>query len=338
MKLSFRQIEPFVKSPDPKARVILVYGPDAGLMKERANIIGKTQVPDLSDPFNVVVLSSDIIAEDPARLIDEANAISMMGGNRLIKIEDATDKISTTLKTYLENASAETLIILEGGDLGPRSPLRKLCESAKNAAALPCYIESEQDLTRFINDTMRAHNIQIDRDAAAWLAINISGDRMKARSELDKIVTYKINDPSPVSLTDVQNCCGEAGATTLDDLIYATASRNTKKAMECYNTLAEEGTNFVVILRSLQGHFRKLHLTQSHMAAGQSMEIAIKNIRPPLFFKVKPLFQRQLSDWHMNTVEKILERLTSLEADCKKTGAPTETLCAQAILAISKSR
>ena len=52
MKLKFREIEPFVKHPNPAARVILVYGPDAGLIKERAEIMGKTIAPDLNDPFN----------------------------------------------------------------------------------------------------------------------------------------------------------------------------------------------------------------------------------------------------------------------------------------------
>ena len=54
MKLSFKQIESFVKSPDPKARAILVYGPDQGLMKERSRIMAKTVNPDLNDPFNVI--------------------------------------------------------------------------------------------------------------------------------------------------------------------------------------------------------------------------------------------------------------------------------------------
>ena len=46
MKLTWKQIDPFLKSPDPKARVVLVYGPDDGLMRERAIMIAKTVTPD----------------------------------------------------------------------------------------------------------------------------------------------------------------------------------------------------------------------------------------------------------------------------------------------------
>ena len=71
MKLTWKQIEPFVKSPDPKARVVLIYGPDDGLMRERAKTIGKTVTEDLDDPFNVATLTTDLLAEDPViELID----------------------------------------------------------------------------------------------------------------------------------------------------------------------------------------------------------------------------------------------------------------------------
>ncbi|MBX2834579.1 MAG: DNA polymerase III subunit delta, partial [Micavibrio sp.] len=113
MKLSYREIEPFVKQPNPAARVILVYGPDYGLVKERAQIMGKTVIADLNDPFNAVTLSTDIILTDPARLNDEANAMSMMGGDRLIRVDNASDKLTTYLKVYLENPSNSALVILE---------------------------------------------------------------------------------------------------------------------------------------------------------------------------------------------------------------------------------
>ena len=87
MKIAFRDIEGFVRQPSPAVRVILVYGPDQGLMRERAKSMAASVVEDLNDPFNVAVLSSDALKEDPARLSDEANAMSMMGGKRLVRVE-----------------------------------------------------------------------------------------------------------------------------------------------------------------------------------------------------------------------------------------------------------
>ncbi|MCC6598317.1 MAG: DNA polymerase III subunit delta [Alphaproteobacteria bacterium] len=338
MKLSFRDIESFVKKPNPAARVILIYGPDSGLMKERSKTIGLSVVADINDPFNAVTLSADGLGEDPARLADEAFAISMMGGDRLIRIENAADKLTPLLKDYLQNPGENALVLLEAGELGPRSTLRLLCEKAKNAAALPCYIEDERDLGRLIRETLQAENLSIEPEAAAWLAAGISGDRLKARSEIEKLLLYKGTDKTPVTPEDVRAVCGETGALALDDLVYATAGGDTAKALKTYNQLMEEGVSFVMVLRGLQGQFRRLHLVRAHMEEGADMDQALKKLSPPLFFKQEPAFRAQLQRWSLKGLNLILQKLMELEAQCKRTGAPVETLCAQAILGISKTK
>jgi len=338
MKLSSRDIEPFVKSPDPAARVIVIYGPDNGLMKERAKLIGLTIVADLNDPFNAATLSASDLAEDPARLSDETGAISMMGGDRLIRITDGGDKLTPLIKDYLQNPSNSTLIIIEAGDLNARSSLRKLCETAKNAAALPCYVEDERDLARLIRDMMAQEKLGIDQDAIGWLAANINGDRTRARSELEKLILYKGQAEGTITLHEAMTICGNSGASSMDELTNATANGNSVLAVKNYNKLLEEGISFIAILRSLQNHFKRLHQARSAIEAGNSADQAMKSLSPPIFFKNQTAFRGQLSRWRAGTLLKALAKLSDIEADCKKTGAPAETLCAQTILGLSKMR
>lgn len=70
--------------------------------------MGASVVADMNDPFNVAVLSAEILSEDPARLSDEARAMSLMGGARLVRIEGASDKHTTLLKDYLADPSPDT--------------------------------------------------------------------------------------------------------------------------------------------------------------------------------------------------------------------------------------
>lgn len=337
MKLAFRQIEPFVKKPDPAARVILVYGPDDGLMRERAKQMGMTVVSDYNDPFNVAVLNGDTLPSDSSRLNDEANAISMMGGDRLVRVENASDKIAEVVKDYLQNPSPAALVILEAGELGPRSKLRALCEKAANAAAVPCYVEDERDLMRLIREILQEANLRIEPEASSWLASNIAGDRRRARSEIEKLVLYMNGVASTITTEDVQACIGEAGARSLDELVYGVAGNNAGEALRAYNQLMEEGVNFTTVLRSLLNHFRRLHMTKSRMEAGESQEEAIKKLTPPVFFKQEQAFKAQVSRWSMPAIENVMARLSGIEAQCKQTGTPVETLCAQTILGISKS-
>lgn len=338
MKLNFRNIESFLKKPDPAVRVILVYGPDNGLMRERAKTIALTVVKDFSDPFNVAALSTDILIDDPARLSDEAGAISMMGGDRVVRIEEAADKLTPLIKSYLANPSPSSLVILEAGELTTKSSLRRLCETAANAAAMPCYVEEERDLSRLIRDTMQSHNLRIDNDAVAWLAASISGDRMKARGELEKLATYKGDENSPVSLANAQAACGESGARSLDDLIFSVGGRQSEKSLQVYNQLQEEGVPFIVVLRALQNHFRRLHLVRAKIDDGDNPQSAMTGLSPPVFFKYESTFRDQVQGWSLNALGRVMSRLADVEASCKRTGAPVETLCAQAVLGISSIR
>ncbi len=346
MKLTYRDIEPFVRKPDPRARVILVYGPDAGLVKERAAVMGKTVVADLNDPFNAVTLTGDMLSNDPARLNDEANAMSMLGGSRLIRIEDADDALTPLIKDYLANPSPHNLIIIECGNLASKSPLRALCEKSDAAASVPCYVDEGRDLATLIRDTLRQNGYGIEPDALSWLAVNIAGDRQRVRSELDKIVLYmgpvapdaQSQQRPPITLADILACCGEAGAEGLDDLANAVASSQAEQALRCYNRLLQEGVAAVAMLRAMQSHFRRLHITLARMEQGFNLEEAMRKLTPAVFFKQQDSFKAQLRRWTPGQIENLMQRLAALEAQTKQTGTPVETLCGQAILSISRAR
>ncbi len=335
MKLAWRDIEPFVKKPDAKARAILVYGPDNGLMKERARTMGKTVVADLSDPFNVIVLDADTLIEDPARLSDEARAMSLMGGARLIRIENGADKIAPVLREYLEDPSRDNLVIIEAGELGPKSPLRALFEKSQNAAAVPCYVEDEKGIATLIRQMLSESGYSAQADAVTWLASNIAGDRGRARSEIEKLILYMGKVSNTVTLADAQAACGEAGTADLHEFVYAVAGAKRDVALTTFLKLTDEGVAAVTLLRTLQNHFRKLHYTQSAIAQGASVEEAMKTLQPPIFFKLEQPFKSQLQRWNMVRLQTVLARLSDLEAQTKRTGTPVETLCAQAVLSIS---
>lgn len=336
MKLSYKQIEPFVKKPDPKARAILIYGPDDGLMRERTKIIAKTITEDLNDPFNACFLTGDQIAEEPSKLFDEANAMSMMGGDRVVIIETSVESNAKALGEYLENPSENNLIIVQGGDLGPRSGLRSLFEKAGNAAALPCYVQDGYALTNVIQDHLRENGLSIDGDALQYLSQNLTGDHGQLRSELEKLVTY-MGQEKQVSLADAMSNTGSLSEQKLDDLVYACAGGNTSRAEKLLDGLLNEGTSAVFILRSLQNHFRKLLYVRLLHETGTPMDAAIKAIKPPLFFKLVDPFKSQLQKWSSEKILSTLKKINELEIDMKKTETASDLLLVRSIFGLSLS-
>jgi len=353
MKLTFKQIEPFVQNPDPKARVVLVYGPDQGLMKERAQKIAQSAVQDLSDPFNVVTLTTDKIKDDPASFYDEAQAQSLMGGQRLILIKDGSDSLSVILKDYLENPSQDTLVVVEADNLGPRSALRKLCEGAKNAAAVPCYVDDERSLAQIIRDMCSHAGYGIDQDALMAFAAALVGDRIVARNEIEKLILYKgwpqgylgfdKGDPmrqknGQIGMNDIIACIGDVSDWSMDTLIYAVADGQANIVHKTLQGLFKEQTPAIVILRATQNHYWRLLQAQTKMKDGLNQAEALKTLNPPLFWKVEDAFKRQLNKWTIPALEAALDSLNRTEGMSKKTGYSDTALVENCLLQLTRYR
>lgn len=337
MKIAPKNIESFVKKPSAETLAVLLYGPDEGLVRERLGTLTKNVVPDLQDPFNITEFSGDQLSDNPARLMDEALSISMLGGRRVIRVRDCGDKITSTVKDVLAALKpGDNLVLLEAGELPPRSTLRALFENAENAAAIPCYVEDERDIGRVIGDALKTAGYAIPSEAVIYMANNVIGDRAIARSEVEKLITYMGAGNKNISLDDVIACVGNSAALSLDDLAKHVVSGQFAEAERILAHVLSEGLPAVTVLRNLQNYFMRLHITKSRLQKGESTEEALRKLRPPLFFKVKPAFEFQLMSWSLNQMEQALALLSSVEARCKQTANDPHTLCSRAILSLSQ--
>src|SRR5438270_9379407 len=94
MEVKSFQIDKFIAKPPAGITAALVFGPDQGLVRERANVLARSIVPDLTDPFRVSELDEGRIISDPACLWDEAASLSMFGGQRVVRIGDAGNAVA----------------------------------------------------------------------------------------------------------------------------------------------------------------------------------------------------------------------------------------------------
>src|ERR1700761_8080825 len=156
-----KDIDAFLARPDPARPIILLYGPDAGLVRERAEALLKSAVDDPNDPFSMVRLDGDELSAEPSRCVDEALTIPLFGGRRAIRVRAGSRSFAGGIDALADTPLKDCRIVIEAGELRPESPLRKACEKAKTAVAIGCYPDGERDLAKLMDDELKIANLRI---------------------------------------------------------------------------------------------------------------------------------------------------------------------------------
>lgn len=330
MKIAAGAADKFLRNPPPALRAVLLYGPDSGLVRERAEALLRLVVDDPADPFRIAEIGMTTLREDPARLADEAAAMSLTGGRRAVRLRDATDALADLLESFLAHAAGDALVIVEAGNLAKRSKLRVLFETAAAAAAVACYGDEGRTLQAVIRDTLGTRKIGVSPDAMAYLQVNLGGDRLVSRTELEKLALY-VGDGNEATLADAAATVGDSAAMTMEDLAFAAAGGDHAGLARALDRVWREGAAPVSVLRGCARHVMRLHKAAGEVAEGKNIESAMKTLKPPVFYKQVDAFSAQLRRWPLPALGAALTRLTDAEVQCKTTGLPAETICAQAL-------
>jgi DNA polymerase III subunit delta len=334
MRLTGARVEAFLRRPDPGTRAVLFYGPDAGLVRERAEAVARTVCPDLRDPFRVADLAAVTVAADPARLADEAAQISLMGGRRVIRVREAGDALAPFFVRLFGETLGDALVVVEAGDLPGRSALRRAFDDSPAAAAIGCYPDDARDLAAMIREACAAHRIAISRDAADFLVQRLGGDRLLTRAELDKLTLYA-GDGGRIEFDDARAVVADSALLSLDDALFAAVEGDAAGLDRALARVFQEGGSAVTVIRALQRHLQRLHLLAAQIAGGVSIEAAIRAARPPIFFKEQDRWRRQLTHWSEARLRGALDRVAEAEFRMKLTGLPAETICREAMFALA---
>lgn len=328
MKIETRQVESFLRKPDPKIRGVVIHGNDDGLIAERAIALCKLVCEDLKDPFRVVDIAGEVLKGDPARLADEFGAMSLMGGRRVIRVRPAGEESAAALENLVAATAGDALVVIEAGNLSPKSTLRALAETESCLAALPCYMDSEGALEGLVEGAARAQGLAVEPDALQWIVDRLGGDRGQTRSEIDKLLLYKQGDGSKaVTLADALAVLGDTSAIGIDDVVGATFNGNFIELDRALDRVFAEGGHPVQLVRALQRHADQLHLVAGYKAAGVPTDVAIGKARGlPRFGPVRARFEKHLNGWSVKVLSSALNAILDAELECKSTGLPDETI------------
>ena len=329
-----RDIDAFLARPDPGRPIILLYGPDAGLVRERADLLLASAVDDPDDPFSLVKLDGDELSAEPSRLVDEAMTVPLFGGRRAIRIRAGSRNFAGGIDTLAEMTLKDCRIVIEAGDLRPESPLRKACERAKTAVAIGCYTDTERDLAKLIEDELRIANLRIAPDARASLMALLGGDRQASRNELRKLTLFALGE-GEVTLDHVMAVVADASELKLDPIVDGAFAGKPELVESEFMKAMVAGTYPGVIISSAQRQAAWLHKSALAVAEGTPVATLLESGYPRLHFSRKPMVETALRNFSAGRLVAIIDQLASAALDARKQPALAAVIAQRALLSIA---
>jgi DNA polymerase-3 subunit delta len=329
-----RDIDAFLARPDPGRPIILLYGPDAGLVRERADALLASAVDDPDDPFSLVKLDGDELSAEPSRLVDEAMTVPLFGGRRAIRIRAGSRNFAGGIDTLAEMAVKDCRIVIEAGDLRPESPLRKACERAKTAVAIGCYPDTERDLAKLIDDELRIANLRIAPDARASLMALLGGDRRASRNELRKLTLFALGE-GEVTLDHVMAVVADASELKLDPIVDGAFAGKPELVESEFMKAMVAGTYPGVIISSAQRQAAWLHKSALAVAEGTPVATLLESGYPRLHFSRKPMVETALRNFSAGRLVAIIDQLATAALDARKQPALAAVIAQRALLSIA---
>lgn len=330
--LKAHEVERFVNRPDISEGVFLVYGPDAGLVREIGQKLTRRFAGDDAGSMNLVTLEGSELDSEPGRLAVEAKTISLFGEKRVVRVRGAGKSLVLPLTELLDDPGGAA-IVLEAGNLAPRDALRALVEGARSGRALPCYPDSEETLLRLINDSFSKAGIRAAPDVATTLRDTLGNDREITRRELEKLLLFA-QESKELTRNDVLTLCADNAALVLDEIVDAAGTGHAARLDAALDRALAAAVNPQQLLASAQQHFSALRRWRGEVDAGRSPREVLDTARPKPHFSRKAALEQQLRLWSDEALAAASERLHAATADSRKRYGLAETVAGRALLAV----
>jgi DNA polymerase-3 subunit delta len=334
-------VERFLAAPPTSVRAALIFGRDLGVVRERAQSLAQKVADQPDDPFDVAVVTDSDLEEDPARLIDELMAYSLMGGRRLVRLRLSTDRAgpdrlaAAALERHAEGElNPDAFFLIEAGNLDRSSPLRRAAEKLAAAAAIPCYEDEVGDLARFTREALAKDGLSLTSDALDLFVRRLPHERGVARREMERLALYLGPGSGRTGTSDdLVDFLGVEPEASLAEAAQDAFGGRLAAAQAGLRRAAQEGEGGPAAVRAMSQHLARLRRTATLRAGGTELAEAAK--QSGVFWKNEREFLRQARAWDLRPIDEIQPELLAADRACKQTGAPDHLIAERLALMIA---
>jgi DNA polymerase-3 subunit delta len=325
------EIDRFIAKAGQGPRIVLLFGPDEGAARLRGRAFADAFLGSDADSMSRLEFEADALNSDPARLADEAYAISMFGEKRAILVRQAGKLSKAIWQTLFENPAAEAAIVLIADEMAKNAPLRVAAESNPHVAAIACYLPSTSEIAASVEARCKAAGLSIGLNAKTVLAELLGADQALSESEIDKLIIY-CQGKATIEIDDIEQTVADsaanAGTEPLDLAFEGNLPAIETAAFRCFRDglspagLISMGLSHVQLLRRLV-----------NARDERNLDGALKQER--LHFKREARIRRQAENWTMTGLARALDTLSAAQSQGRATASLEETIALRALWAVS---
>ena len=289
-----------------KNKISLFYGENLGLkndFKKRLKLINSNAV--------VARFTQDEVLKNQNYFIENLLNISLFNEEKIYFIEQVNDKILGLLENLRDKIEGQK-IYLFGEILDKKSKLRSEFEKSKELGIVACYNDNEINIKKIILERLKGYE-GLSPISINLIIENSNLDRAKLNNELDKIETFFVNRKIVnLELIKLLNINENDNFNMLKDAVLAGNNKNTNKLLS--DTVIENDKTFFYLNSINQ---RLFTLNELFSIKHKSVDQALSNLKPPIFWKDKPYVIEQARKWNKNKIKNILRKTIDLEIKFK---------------------
>jgi DNA polymerase-3 subunit delta len=337
VEVKSHDFERFAERGRESYRVFVIYGPDRGLVSERASLLAQKTGVAQDDPFATLKLSVSDLQNDPGRLLDEVNALGLFGGDKLIWLKGAANEkpLLDAMAVLADGPPPANILIVEAGDLKKGSGLRKIAEASRSIAITPCYADDARALNAMIDTELAADGLTITSAARSHLLELLGGDRVASRNEIRKLALY-CRGRGQIEEEDVSAIIGDASSVSADEAVDAVLTGDLPGLRHALQKVTTSKTPIFLVLQSCLKQFQMMELMRAEMDDKNSQPSQVMmTLGRHIHFKRKPLIERALRTWRAEALNRETERLQGAILQTRQKQSLEDSIAFQTLMAIA---
>ena len=286
---------------------VLIYGQNTGIKDEI-----KSKIIQLNKNIELINIFEDTILNDKENFHHSVLNQSLFYTKKIFLINNATDKILPEIENYLKNENIKIYLFSE--NLEKKSKIRKLFEADKKLATFACYEDTEKTLIQYISNQLKEYK-GLNGEICNLLISNCNMNRKEIQSEIENIkVLFQSKQIDKIKLFELLN---QTSDTNFDDIRDNALLGNKKKLSSLLSTKNILNEDSFFYLSNLSFRIQKLIDVKNNINNNQ-IEAEIDKLKPPIFWKDKPVFINQLKKLSINKLINIYSKINTTEVLMKK--------------------